>query len=248
MNFNWKLNFNSFLNAAIIITAGLLLQSCSTSFKIIDKPISFSNERINLTEEYQKNHYGIEKENISIIPKIIVLHWTAINSLKKTFDTFNQEKLEGSRPDLTNAGQVNVSIQFVVDKNGDVYRLMPETEMARHVIGINYCSIGVENIGGENDVDDLTDDQIESNIELIRYLVKKHPTIEYLIGHFEYREFEGHPLWKEIDSTYRTEKFDPGNRFMNAVRTGVSDLHLKGVKVVRDENKKSKIKKAKAPK
>ncbi len=232
---NYLLKFKYFLILIFIGTAGLILQSCSSSLNIIDKPISFSKERIELTKEYEKNHYGIEKDNISIIPKIIVLHWTAINSLQKSFDTFNQEKLEGSRPDLANAGQVNVAIQFLVDKDGEVYRLMPETEMARHVIGINYCSIGVENVGGAKDVDDLTDDQIDSNIKLVRYLVHNYPSIEYLIGHFEYREFENHPLWKEIDSTYRTEKFDPGERFMNAVRIGVADLHLKGVKQIREE-------------
>ena len=232
-----NLNLKSLLIFIVLATAGILLQSCSSSLNIVDKPISFSKERIELTEEYQKNHYGIEKNNISITPKIIVLHWTAINSFQKSFDTFNQEKLEGSRPDLANAGQVNVAIQFLVDKDGEVYRLMPETEMARHVIGINYCSIGVENVGGAKDIDDLTDDQINANIKLVHYLVNKYPTIEYLIGHLEYRELEGHPLWKEIDSTYRTKKYDPGERFMKAVREGCSDLHLKGVKEIREEKK-----------
>ena len=240
INLICKLNCKSSLTFIVLITAGFLLQSCSSSLNIVDKPISFSKERIDLTREYEKKHYGIIKNNISILPKIIVLHWTAINSFQKSFDTFNQEKLEGSRPYLANAGQVNVAIQFLVDKDGEVYRLMPETKMARHVIGINYCSIGVENVGGAKDVDDLTDDQIDANIKLVRYLVKKFPTIEYLIGHYEYREFEGHPLWKEIDSTYRTEKFDPGERFMNAVRKGVSDLHLKGVEQIREEKKNFK--------
>ena len=131
-------NLKSLLIFVVLLTAGILLQSCSSSLNIVDKPISFSKERIELTEEYQKNHYGIDKDNITIVPKIIVLHWTAINSFQKSFDTFNQEKLEGSRPDLANAGQVNVAIQFLVDKDGEVYRLMPETEMARPIL-IDSC-------------------------------------------------------------------------------------------------------------
>jgi hypothetical protein len=44
----------------------------------------------------------------------------------------------------------------------------------------------------------------------------------------EYREFEGHPLWLELDESYRTEKVDPGDRFMTAVRDSVVDLGLEG--------------------
>jgi N-acetyl-anhydromuramyl-L-alanine amidase AmpD len=74
----------------------------------------------------------------------------------------------------------------------------------------------------------MTDEQIRANIRLVRYLVKKYPTIQYLIGHSEYRQFEGHPLWLERDEGYRTDKVDPGERFMNAVRQGVADLGLLG--------------------
>ena len=74
----------------------------------------------------------------------------------------------------------------------------------------------------------FTDAQIEANIRLVRYLAEKYPTIEYLIGHMEYLDFEGHPLWLELDPGYRTEKTDPGDRFMTAVRDAVADLGLEG--------------------
>lgn len=230
------MNKKTYLKFALLFLL-FFLTSCSSQLEIIEDPISFSKERKELTREYIENHYGIENPKLTFVPKIIVLHWTAINDLKATLDLFNRETLGNSRPELQKAGQVNVSIQYVVDKDGTVYHLMPDTLMARHVIGINYSSIGVENIGGEKGVDDLTDDQIEANIKLVKYLVKKHPTIEYLIGHMEYTEFEGHPLWLEKDPDYRTEKSDPGERFMKAVREGVKDLHLKGVKEIRNEIK-----------
>jgi len=44
--------------------------------------------------------------------------------------------------------------------------------MARHCIGLNYESIGIENVGGVMIKDDLTAAQIKSNIYLVRYLVK----------------------------------------------------------------------------
>jgi beta-N-acetylhexosaminidase len=216
----------------VLITAG-----CGPSVDIVNKPISFSEERVELTKEYIQHHYDKNPDDITIEPKIIVLHWTAINSFDSSFAVFNRETLQGSRPDLEGAGQVNVSIHFLVDRDGTIHRLMPETIMARHCIGLNYNSIGVENVGGAGSKDNMTDDQIQANIELVRYLKEKFPQIEYLIGHHEYREFEGHPLWLETDENYRTDKVDPGKRFMNAVRQGVSDLNLKGVDEIRKEVK-----------
>ena len=206
----------------------LALAGCGHGLMIHDRPISFSADRMTGTVRYIADHYGEEPGEISIVPRIIVLHWTAIDGFEESFAAFDPEELGGSRPDLAAAGEVNVSIQFLVDRDGTVYRLMPETWMARHCIGLNHSAIGVENVGGGDSIDNLTDEQIAANIRLVRYLAKKYPTIEYLIGHMEYREFEGHPLWLELDESYRTEKTDPGDRFMTAVRAAVADLGLEG--------------------
>ena len=206
----------------------LALSGCAHGFRIHDRPIQFSADRVTGTLEYIASHYGEDPEDILILPRIIVLHWTAIDGFEETFAAFDREELGGSRPGLAGAGNVNVSIQFVVDRDGTVYRLMPETWMARHCIGLNYSAIGVENVGGGHGVDNLTDEQIEANVRLVRYLVRKYPTIRYLIGHMEYLKFEGHPLWLELDEDYRTEKIDPGDRFMTAVREAVADLGLEG--------------------
>ena len=210
-----------------------IVAGCTSSPAIHDRPVPFSNERQQATLDYIERHYGKQPPDITIEPRILVLHWTAIPDLKGSLDAFEPERLPSSRVDLAGAGQVNVSIHFLVDRDGTIYRLMPETWMARHVIGLNYNAIGVENVGGAGSIDNMTDDQIASNIRLVRYLVKKYPTIEYLIGHSEYRELEGHPLWLELDETYRTEKVDPGDRFMTAVRGAVSSLNLKGPEEIR---------------
>lgn len=212
---------------------------CGSSIQIIDKSISFSAERVQLTRDYIHAHYGISTPDIVITPRIIVLHWTAIAGFEESFAAFHPEKLPASRPELQSAGEVNVSIQFLVDRDGKIYRLMPENHMARHCIGLNYESIGVENVGGQNGVDDLTEQQVEANARLVRYLARKYATIRYLIGHHEYKEFEGHALWRERDAGYRTEKTDPGERFMNAVRAKVSDLKFKGVHEIRAERSNS---------
>ena len=210
------------------LALALALTGCGRRLEIHDRPIEFSADRVNGTLEYIGEHYGVSPQDISIVPRMIVLHWTAIGDLESSFEAFQPEELGGSRPGLAAAGEVNVSIQFLVDRDGTVYRLMPETWMARHCIGLNYESIGIENVGGSGGVDDLTDEQLEANILLVRYLAEKYPTIDYLIGHMEYQDFEGSPLWMELDDSYRTEKSDPGERFMTAVRKHVADLGLEG--------------------
>lgn len=220
----------------ILTVISLIFYSgCSSTYDIIDKPVEFSDQRIELTKEYISTHYNLDVSTIEIVPKIIVLHWTAVNDFEKCYYIFNRQVLGTSRPKLEGAGQVNVAIQFLVDRDGSIYRLMPETDMARHCIGINYNSIGVENVGGQNGKDDLTGEQLEANIYLVNYLKDKYDTIEYLVGHHEYREFEGHKLWLEQDDSYRTDKFDPGDRFMNSVRESIKDLKLKGVAEIRQE-------------
>lgn len=215
--------------AATFLIAAIALTGCAPALRIHDRPISFSEERVALTREYIEEHYGGAATGIEIVPRMVVLHWTAIGDREGSFRAFDRETLTAeSRPELAGASQVNVSIHFLVDRDGTVYRLMPETWMARHVIGLNHAAIGVENVGGAAGTDDLTEAQIAANARLVRYLARKYPTLEYLIGHHEYQRFEGHPLWRERDPGYRTGKIDPGERFMGAVRAAVDDLGLKG--------------------
>ena len=199
--------------------------SCSVpSHKIIDKPITFDAERRQLTLDYLSDHYGLEKEEPTIAPKMIVLHWTVIPTFQESFDTFNPATLP-NRPDIKAASPLNVSSQFMVDRDGTIYRLLPETTMARHVIGLNHCAIGIENVGGTGDLP-LTEKQLQSNIWLVEYLAEKY-NIDYLIGHYEYTLFEGHELWLEKDEAYRTIKDDPGEDFMKKVRKTVQNQNFK---------------------
>ncbi|QLG46904.1 N-acetylmuramoyl-L-alanine amidase [Costertonia aggregata] len=208
----------SFLLIAIVL-------SCRPSIEITDKPITFDEERKALTLQYLSSHYGLEKEEPSITPKMIVLHWTVIPTLEKSFNAFDPVKLPNWRPDIEKASALNVSSQFLVDRDGTIYRLMPETVMARHVIGLNHCAIGVENVGGTKEFP-LTEAQLQSNIKLVNYLTKKYD-IEYLIGHYEYTLFENHRLWLEKDAGYRTKKTDPGEGFMANVREASKHLNFK---------------------
>ncbi|MCE2612149.1 peptidoglycan recognition protein family protein [Flavobacteriaceae bacterium D16] len=205
----------------------LAVISCATSREIIDKPVVFDLEREALTLEYLRDRYGLDRETAEITPKMIVLHWTAIPTFEGSFDVFNSSKIAGWRTYVQQTSGLNVSAHFLVDRDGKIYRLMPETTMARHVIGLNHCAIGVENVGGTEDTP-MTKAQIKANIFLVKYLAEKYD-IEYLIGHYEYPLFDGHELWLEKDAGYRTEKDDPGVDFMREVRKATKNLNFKPI-------------------
>jgi beta-N-acetylhexosaminidase len=202
-----------------IIESNARIENLLTKYSIIQKPILFGDKRKELTKAYIKTHYGLTPRDITITPKIVVLHWTAVMDFDKSYERLEPELLFTDRTDIANASALNVSAHFLVDRDGVIYQLMPDNWMARHVIGLNYSSIGVENVGGEaNAKEDLTPAQLESNIRLVKYLKAKYPSIEHVIGHHEYREYENSPLWLERDAGYRTEKADPGDKFMRDVR------------------------------
>ena len=212
-----------------IIESNRRIANLHLKSSIIQKPIVFKKEREAMTKAYIKKHYDLHVKDIKIKPKIIVLHWTAVMDLNDSFARLYPQKLLTDRKDIAKASALNVSAHFLIDRDGTIYRLMPDDIMARHVIGLNYSSIGVENVGGEaNKKEDLTPAQVHANIALIKYLKEKYPDITYLIGHYEYTKMQKNPLWLERDANYRTKKADPGAKFMHQVRKGVKELHLKG--------------------
>ncbi len=195
------------------------------AIRIVDKPVVFDEERKRLSLEYLEKRYHIHQATPYIIPQMIVLHWTAIPTLEQSFNAMNAAVLPGARKELASSSSLNVAAQFLIDRDGTIYRQLPDTAFARHVIGLNYCAIGVENVGSDKAL--LTKEQLQANEDLIRYLVHKYP-IKYVIGHYEYKMFIGHPLWKEVDPDYLTGKIDPGADFMKQIRIRIADLGLKG--------------------
>lgn len=193
--------------------------------KIIQKPIVFDQTRAQLSLEYLKKRHQLSQSKPTIKPNMIVLHWTASTSLMGTFNAFNNPLLPSSRKALANASRLNVSSHYLVDRDGTIYQLLPDTVFARHVIGLNYCAIGVENVGSDNYP--LTQAQLKANESLVRYLCKKY-SIQYLIGHYEHTWFKNTPLWRESDPYYHSDKRDPGRTFMKNIRNELQDLHLKG--------------------
>lgn len=201
--------------------------------------IEVSQARIDMTLSYFEKHnqplaQGLKKrkglEQIRMEPAVVVVHFTSIPTLEEVVAYFEPDVIASDRGKVTSAGSLNVGIQFIVDQDGTIYRSYPEEDLiSRHVIGLNHCAIGIENVGnadlgqaGEGKRP-LTEAQLAANVALIRYLAGKYKSLRWMIGHMEYRELENaehpaHELFHEDIDAYRTDKIDPGPIFMRHLR------------------------------
>ena len=193
--------------AAIIFSANT--PALAEDIPFLDNFITWTENRDRLIDEYTLKHYG--KIYREIIPQAVVVHWTAMGTLESNRDFFDSEYRDD--------GTLNVASQFLVGRDGTIWRLMPETKFARHVIGYNHCAIGIENVGGYNGQEDLTEAQLAANIRLIKYLHEKYPTIKYVFGHYQQNTARASGLYVENVAGYYSIKTDPGPKFMRGLRT-----------------------------
>ncbi|MDQ7042952.1 MAG: glycoside hydrolase family 3 N-terminal domain-containing protein, partial [Sulfurimonas sp.] len=90
---------NGAIPLANIIRANKRIQNMHTKYSIIQKPIIFTDKRENLTKAYIKTHYGLDVDNIKIIPKTIVIHWTAMMDSYTSHQRLHPELLFSDRKD-----------------------------------------------------------------------------------------------------------------------------------------------------
>src|SRR3954469_10194585 len=65
-----------------------------------------------------------------------------------------------------------VSAHYVVDRNGDIYQMVNDSDCANHCMGANAGSIGIEHVGSETD--SLSPPQGAASAALIRWLLQEH--------------------------------------------------------------------------
>ncbi|HBX75830.1 MAG TPA: N-acetylmuramoyl-L-alanine amidase [Acidaminococcaceae bacterium] len=183
---------------------------------IIDRPVRLTEYRKQLIREYAFQHYG--EEFTEIVPQTVIVHWTESPEADGVYDYFYRE--------TRNDGTLNVCSQFLVDRDGTIFRLTPETMLDRHAIGYNWCAIGIENVGGTANREDLTEAQLQANVLLIRYLQEKYPTVRYVWGHYQQTLAKKNGLFRENVSDYFHGKVDPGPKFMKALHKKLKDTGL----------------------
>lgn len=175
--------------------------------------------RQELNRQYLKHHAGLDTHKLTD-PQMIVIHDTETATLAQAFAYFDHDRLDGQRPDIVSGGEVNVGIHYIIDTDGTIWSLFPEDEAARHTIGFNHTALGIEMIApGPRH---LTMAQLEACTALVADMVRRNPSVKYLVGHFEYMnsKLPHFALRRELDPAYGpTFKTDPGPVFMEALRS-----------------------------
>ncbi|MBN1114477.1 MAG: N-acetylmuramoyl-L-alanine amidase [Oligoflexia bacterium] len=163
-------------------------EETETGIEIRPMPVVFDAQRRLLTALYREKHTGDCDHRldgfdvcISINPRLVVIHMTGLPTLGESYEYMKEPVLREERESLINRSfdRLNVSAHYLVDTDGTIYSLMPDNYMARHAMGVNHISIGVENVGVRH-----TGEQVASNIKLLRFLMKRY-TIEKVISHTE---------------------------------------------------------------
>lgn len=192
-------------------------------------PVDIDGRR-GLTRDYCKRHYGLDTWKL-IGPKMIVVHYTAIPSLSASLRCFESAVLPRGRKYIDRFGRLNVGVHFVVGRDGAAFALLPEDMIGRHAIGYNHIALGIEMAAGGPR--DLTPRQLEATTEIVAYLAKKYPSVEYCIGHHEYtdRSLPHYRLFLRKDASYRpTVKSDPGREFMKRLRARLLEKYSLALK------------------
>ncbi len=70
-----------------------LMMTYLSAVEIIDKPILFGEKRIALTKSYINEHYERYPKDISISPRIILVHYTGIDDFQDSYSRFIEETL-----------------------------------------------------------------------------------------------------------------------------------------------------------
>ena len=65
-----------------------------------------------------------------------------------------------------------VSAHYVIDRNGDIYQMVSDSDRSNHCMGANQNSIGIEHVGGETEP--LTAPQAAASAALIRWLLEQY--------------------------------------------------------------------------
>jgi len=140
---------------------------------IVRDLIPYGTRRRAQMAAYSLHHYG-ERTYRLTDPKVVVLHFTAGGTYASAYWTFYANTpYRGELP--------GVSCQFVIDKDGTIYQLVPLGVRARHCIGLNHVSIGIEFVQETGAGGHWADQrilarkrQVNAGLKLVRYLMARY--------------------------------------------------------------------------
>jgi N-acetylmuramoyl-L-alanine amidase len=185
--------------------------------RIVKDFIPFGPARKQQMRAYALEHYGIDSYQL-VDPHLIIWHYTESATFQSVWNTFADDV-----PDVQYHELPQVCAHFVIDTDGTIYQLVPLDIMCRQVVGLNYTSIGIENVGFSDSQVMNDAAQFQSALELTRWLrCTKHIPVANVIGH---NESLSSPYYRELVPAFRGQTHQDFNRAdMNVVRARVAQL------------------------
>jgi len=132
--------------ATLLVAAAVPAPAAATTASALRPPITvklipFGDTRKAQMAAYSRRHYHQDTWRLSA-PKAIVLHHTAGATWQPAWWTFADNSAYASIPGQPE--KPGVSAHFIIDKDGTIYQCVPLSVRARHAIGMNWKSIGIE--------------------------------------------------------------------------------------------------------
>ena len=166
---------------------------------IVEDHIPYGAKRKRQMARYSGRHYGVRRWKLRN-PSVIVLHFTATSTYEPVRNHFaSNSPARGEMP--------GVCTQYVVDKDGTIYELVPLGIRCRHTIGLNHRAIGIEMVQETGRGSHWADRQIlerrkqvRAALRLVRWLREREGiALRDVIGHAMgngHREFEDLQGWR----------------------------------------------------
>jgi hypothetical protein len=184
---------------------------------IVKDPIPFGAAREQQMRAYALEHYGIDSYKL-VHPHLIIWHYTESATFQSVWNTFAADV-----PDVTYHELPQVCAHFVVDTNGTIHQLVSLDIMCRQVVGLNYTSIGIENVGFSDGGVIGDKAQFDASLALTRWLRCRYAIpVSGVIGH---NESLSSPYYRELVPSFRGQTHLDFNRAdMTVVRARVAKL------------------------
>ena len=195
--------------------------------KITEMAIPIDQKMKAMIKDFVLSNYGLESPWLH--PRVIVFHAMGDGDLKTSLEvsSFLNDRIPDSWGNLYKAGLLPNGAHFLIEKNGNVICLTPPVSsdgsrisydrdnhkwwVKRHQDG-NPIAIGIENETDQGNVTDLTQEQIESNAKLARWLLwMENGKIDYAMSHHQFNDDRNYDVFltafklEHLQKQYRTK-------------------------------------------
>ncbi len=158
---------------------------------------------------YFLRNYG--QNRLDLKPSMIVMHYTVVPSAETTIVALTNKK---------------VSVHFMVDTDGTVYRLLPTDRRCTGAYGVDHVALSVEMVARtESDLLSRTR-QVFSSFCLVRHLMEEHGIpAKQVIAHYEVSEGRKRvPEYTDLHDHVYPDRYPPGETRLDPGPTYMSWL------------------------